>query len=53
MATCKERLDELLKDVKSSENLLGQDGILKQLTNDLVEWMLEAEVTDHLGCEKI
>jgi transposase-like protein len=49
MATCKELLDELLKDVKSSDDLLGQDSVLKQLTKDLVERMLEAEMTDHLG----
>lgn len=52
MATRKELLDELLKDVKSSDDLLGQDGVLKQLTKDLVERMLEAEMTDHLGYEK-
>ena len=43
---------ELLKDVKSSDDLLGQDGVLKQLPKSLVERMLEAEMTDHLGYEK-
>ena len=52
MATPKELLDELLKDVKSSEDLLGKDGLLKQLTKDLVERVLEAELTNHLGYEK-
>jgi transposase-like protein len=52
MATPKELLDELLKDVKFSEDLLGKDGLLKQLTKDLVERVLEAELTNHLGYEK-
>ena len=52
MATPKELLDELLKDVKSSEDLLGKDGLLKQLTKDLVERVLGAELTNHLGYEK-
>ena len=52
MATPKELLDELLKDVKFSEDLLGKDGLLKQLTKDLVERVLEAELPNHLGYEK-
>ena len=52
MATPKELLDELLKDVKHPEDLLGKDGLLKQLTKDLVERVLEEELTDHLGYEK-
>ena len=52
MATSKELLDELLKDCKTPEDLLGKNGVLKQLTKDLVERMLEAEMTDHLGYDK-
>ena len=52
MATPKELLDELLKDVKCSEDLLGKDGLLKQLTKDLVERVLEAELTNHLSYEQ-
>lgn len=48
----KELLDELLKDCKSSEDLTGADGLLSQLTGALVERMLEAEITDHLGYER-
>lgn len=48
----KEILDELLKDYKSPEDLLGPGGLLKQLTGALVERALEAEMTDHLGYEK-
>ena len=50
--TAKELLDELLKDCKTSEDLLGKDGVLKKLTKDLVERMLETELTDHLGYDK-
>jgi putative transposase len=52
MATSKELLDELLKDCKTPEDLLGKNGVLKQLTKDLMERMLEAEMTDHLGYDK-
>jgi len=52
MGIRKELLDELLKDYKSPEDLLGPGGLLKQLTGALVERALEAEMTDHLGYEK-
>ena len=52
MATSKELLDELLKDCKTPEDLLGKNGVLKQLTKDLMERMLEAEMTDHLGYDR-
>ena len=44
-----ELLDALLADYKKPEDLIGQDGILKQLTKALVERALQAELTDHLG----
>ena len=52
MASPKELLDDLLKDVKHPEDLLGKNGLLKQLTKDLVERVLEEELTDYLGYEK-
>ena len=52
MTIRKELLDELLKDCKSSEDLTGSDGLLSKLIGALVERMLEAEITDHLGYEK-
>ena len=52
MATPKELLDDLLKDVKHPEDLLGKNGLFKQLTKDLVERVLEEELTDHIGYEK-
>jgi len=43
---------ELLKDYKSPEDLLGKDGILKQLQKAVIEKALEAEMTHHLGYDK-
>jgi putative transposase len=52
MAIRPELLDELLKECENPEELLGQNGLLKELTKGLVERMLHAEMTDHLGYEK-
>jgi putative transposase len=43
---------ELLKDYKKPEDLLGQDGLLQQLTKALVERALDGELTHHLGYER-
>jgi putative transposase len=48
----RELLDELLKDYQKPEDLLGQDGLLQQLTKALVERALDGELTHHLGYEK-
>jgi putative transposase len=47
-----ELLDELLKDYKKPDDLLGQDGLLQQLTKALVERALDGELTHHLGYDK-
>jgi putative transposase len=52
MAIRKELIDELLKDCKTAEELTSADGLLNKLTGALVERMLEAELTEHLGYEK-
>lgn len=44
-------IDELLQDCKDPKDILGKNGLLKQLTKRLVERTLEAELTDHLGYE--
>ena len=44
-----ELIDALLANYRKTEDLIGQDGILKQLTKALVERALQAEMTDHLG----
>ncbi len=45
-------IKELLKDYKNPENLIGKDGLLKQLTKALLEKALDSELTEHLGYEK-
>lgn len=47
-----ELLDELSEDCKSAEDLLGEQGIIKQLTSRILGRMLQAEMSDHLGYEK-
>lgn len=44
-------IDELLQDCQHPKDILGKNGLLKQLTKRLVERTLEAELTDHLGYE--
>jgi len=38
-------LDELLKEYKTPDDMLGHDGLLQQLTKALVERALEGEMT--------
>jgi putative transposase len=47
-----ELIDELLKDYRSPEDLLGESGIFKQLTKALIERCLTAELVTHLEEEK-
>ena len=52
MPISKEILDELIKDYKNPEDLLGEQGLLKQLTKALLERAMQAELTHELGFEK-
>lgn len=54
MAIEKELLDRLLGDYNYTkpEDLIGENGLLKQLTKALFERALQAEMTVHLGHEK-
>lgn len=45
-------LDELLKQYKTPAEILGENGLLKQLTKAVLERALQAEMTHHLGHEK-
>jgi putative transposase len=45
-------LDELLKDYQKPDDILGESGLLKQLTQAVVERALDAELTHHLGYTK-
>lgn len=44
-------IDELLEGAGDRE-LLGEGGLLQQLTKQLLETALDAELTDHLGHER-
>ncbi len=52
MAISKELIQELLKEYKNPEDLLGDEGILKQLQKGLIEAALGSELTEHLGYDK-
>ena len=45
-------IDKFLADYEKPEDLIGENGLLKQLTKALVERALQAELTTHLGYEK-
>jgi len=47
-----ELLDQLLAHYKKPEDLIGEDGLFKQLKKALIERALGAELTHHLGYEK-
>lgn len=44
--------DSLLANYQKPEDLIGENGLLKQLTKMLVERALEVEMTGHLGHDK-
>jgi transposase-like protein len=44
-------IDELLENISDPKDLSGKNGPLKQLTKRLVERILEAELSTHLGYE--
>ena len=48
----KEILDELIRDYKNPEDLIGEQGLLKQLTKALLERAMDAELTHELGYER-
>jgi putative transposase len=45
-------LDQLLKNYKKPEDVLGEQGLLKRLSKAILERALGAELTGHLGYEK-
>jgi putative transposase len=47
-----EVIEELLRGYSRPEDLLGEDGLFKQLKKRLLERALGAELTEHLGYEK-
>ena len=51
MTITNEVLDELLSSVSNADDLLGEQGLMKELKVRLMERMLGAELTEHLGYE--
>ena len=51
MTISKKVLDELLSGVENADDLLGDQGLMKELKVRLMERMLGAELTNHLGYE--
>jgi len=49
MTIRRELIDELLKEYESPQDILGEDGLLKQLTKAVIERCLETELDTHLG----
>jgi putative transposase len=47
-----ELIDKLLEDYEKPEDLIGENGLLKQLTKRLLERAMAAELTEHVGYEK-
>lgn len=45
-------LDELLGKYQKPEDIIGENGLLKQLTKALLERAMSAELTEHLGYDK-
>src|SRR6202165_4571315 len=45
-------IDKLLADYKKPEDIIGENGLLKQLTKALLERAMQAEMAEHLGYEK-
>ena len=45
-------IDELLKGYQKPEDLIGENGLLKQLTKQLLERAMSAELSEHVGYEK-
>src|SRR6201991_2397598 len=52
MTIYNELIDNLLKDYKKPEDIIGEHGLLKQLTKQLLERAMAAELTEHVGYEK-
>src|ERR1700722_7692295 len=52
MAIDKKLIDQLLTDYKKPEDIIGENGLLKQLTKAILERALQAEMTEQRGYEK-
>jgi putative transposase len=48
----RELIDELLKEAENPQDILGEDGLLKELSKAMIERALQAELDTHLGYTK-
>ena len=53
MAIKVEMIDELLKEYKTSADIFGENGLVKQFVKAVSERAIQAELTTHLGYEKL
>ncbi|MFC1726844.1 IS256 family transposase [candidate division KSB1 bacterium] len=47
-----ELIEQLMKDYKTPEDLIGKEGLLKEITKALLEKALDSELTEQLGYER-
>ena len=52
MAIDPKLIDKLLADYKKREDIIGEHGLLKQITKAVLERAMQAEMTEHRGYEK-
>jgi putative transposase len=52
MAIDPELIDKPLGEYKNPEQIIGENGLLKELTKGALERALKAELSEHLGYEK-
>ena len=52
MTIRRELIDELLKKYETPQDILGEGGLLKELTKAVIERCLETELETHLGYPK-
>jgi putative transposase len=52
MSIDRELIDKLLEDYEKPEDVIGKNGLIKQLTQAILEQAMEAELTHHVGYAK-
>lgn len=52
MSIDQELIDKLIEGYQKPEDIIGENGLLKQLTKAIVERAMEAELTHHVGYKK-
>src|SRR5258708_36676432 len=52
MTIRRELIDELLNEYETPQDILGEGGLLKELTKAVIERCLETELDTHLGYPK-